>query len=1627
MKRALLEIEKLQSRHRALQSSLAEPIAIVGLGCRFPGGGDDPLSYWRMLRDGVDAIEEVPLERWDLDAFYDPDPSKEGKIYTRWGSFLRDVDRFDSELFGISPREADMMDPQQRILLEVAWEALEDAALSPSELRGDRAGVFMGLMNLDYLERVESPEQFDTHTSTGNAQSVIAGRLSYHLGLRGPALVVDTACSSSLVAVHLACQSLRRKESDMALAGGVNLVLSPLRTVVICRAKMLSPDGRCKVFDSSADGYVRGEGCGVVVLKRLSTAVASGDRILALIRGSAVNQDGPSAGLTVPYGPSQEDVIRSALADGGVEPSAVAFIEAHGSGTALGDPIEIESLTHVFGSRHPLLVGAVKSNVGHLESAAGIAGLIKAVLALRHGEIPPNLHYQDPNPKIPWGELAFQVPTVPVPWPDGDQPRIAGVSSFGFSGTNAHLVVEAARADAEEAAGSSDEPPVARRQHLLTLSAKTEAALRRLTERYQHHFSLPDLPRLADLCATAHTGRAHLEERLAVVGTSAPEIAASLSAFLAGKDPIEVIRGRAGRGPKMAFLFSGQGAQAPGIGRRLYESEPRFRDTLDRCAKILGDRLERSLLSLLFPADGEDADRLHHTANTQPALFALEIALAEQWGLWGVRPSVLLGHSVGELAAAHIAGVFSLEDGLQLAVERGRLMAELTTPGEMWAVEIDEPTAAELIAPFRDQLAIAAVNGPRSIVISGQGAAAREVVATLDEGIRRKRLEVSHAFHSPLMEPMLDAFERIAAKVSFSPPQIPVISNLTGRLAGNEIATPEYWVDHVRRTVRFAEGVRALAAEGCDAYLEVGPRPVLLGLVGGLLSQSILIPTLADQRDDEQQILTSLGRFYTLGGRPDWRQLDGDGIRKVDLPTYPFERRRHWVATTGSSGSRGRHGGRQDRAGGEIQQLLLQGNADAVVERLRNTGELSSQENASLHRVVSELVRQVEREQTANVMEDWLCELRWRPAANLASDETAKEPVNNAENNAQHPGWWLIFADRGGTGAHLARGLAACRRDSVLITDASRPGGEHIESDLAVDPRSQDVREQLLELLAKRREPLEGVVFLWGLDARDQDSHDAEANPARLSEEHARLCGGVLHLLQALVASQRQEISKLWLVTVCGVAVSEQLEEISLSQAPLWGLGRSIALEHPELWGGLLDVDAVGEGAAEQVLQAILDPQAEPHLAIRGGQRHVARLTPAETPPSRRFEISPEASYLVTGGLGGLGLELAAWLAARGARYLVLTGRRGAATEAARVVVRRLEEQGTQVWVEKADVANPEDVDRLFATIAASSPPLRGVIHAAGVLDDGVLLQQSWQRFRSVMAPKVAGSVNLHHKTRELTLDFFVLFSSAASLLGSRGQSNYAAANAFLDALAHYRCYQGLPALSIDWGPWTAVGMARDQENGRVGGLAAISPEQGLQVLERLLAGAGGRRRARPQVGVLSIRPDAFRDIAGDSPIFAELLRHLDVDRDESASVGRVYQELSDLAATERSARLLAWVRQEVARVLGYEAGRLPEKDRGFAELGMDSLMAIELKNRLQRGLDRDFSPTVTFNYPTVETLAWYLIEELFPAQPATSTAVIPARSEVMSPPQSSAQTMTDSEAAAVIAAKFQLLAEEAS
>ncbi|HEY7509196.1 MAG TPA: beta-ketoacyl synthase N-terminal-like domain-containing protein, partial [Vicinamibacteria bacterium] len=898
LKRAFLALEEMKAKLDALEQARREPIAIVGMGCRFPGGADTPEAFWQLLRAGTHAVGEVPKERFDVDALFDADPDAPGRVYARWGAFVRDIDRFDPQHFGIAPREAASLDPQQRLLLEVSWEALEHAGQAPDGLAGSRTGVFVGICSVDYMVlgmRSGQAAATDAYALSGLAHSMASGRLSYVLGLQGPSLSVDTACSSSLVAVHLACESLRAGASRMALAAGVHAMLAPDNMLSYCRSRMLAFDGRCKTFAAGADGFVEGEGCGVVVLKRLCDALADGDRVLAVIRGSAVNQDGPSSGLTAPNGPAQEAVLREALERAGLTPAAVGYVEAHGTGTSLGDPIEVQALGAVLGAGRaaddPVRIGSVKTNLGHLQAAAGVAGLIKLVLSLQHREIPPHLHFEAPNPHVPWPRLPVTVPTELTPWSSPHGPRIGGVSAFGFSGTNAHVLVEEAPAAAPRAGGAE------RSHHLLAVSGRTEAALRDALARWAAHLGGAEDAPLRDLAFTANVGRAHLAHRAVVVAGTAGDAVEKLAALAAGETPAGTSRGyvTGSERPKVAFLFTGQGAQYAGMGRQLFTSQPTFRRALERCDEALRPHLAPPLLEVLF-AEAE-ASPLQDTACTQPALFALEWALAELWRSWGVVPAAVMGHSVGEYVAACVAGVLSLEDALALVAARGRLMGALPAGGGMWAVAAGEERVREAIAAAGGALALAAVNGPEDVVLSGDAAAAEPVVRGLEaSGARVKRLAVSHAFHSPLMDPVLDAFERVAGGVAFAAPRRAIVSNLTGAVAREELTQAAYWRRHLREPVRFADGMAALHRLGCRTFLEIGPHPALLGPARACVPEGAAwLPSLRRGRDEWPQMLESLSELHVRGVEVDWAGFDRDyARRKVVAPRYPFQRERCW-------------------------------------------------------------------------------------------------------------------------------------------------------------------------------------------------------------------------------------------------------------------------------------------------------------------------------------------------------------------------------------------------------------------------------------------------------------------------------------------------------------------------------------------------------------------------------------------------------------------------------------------------------------------------------------------------------------------------------------------------------------
>ena len=1835
--RLLQALNRAVAKLETIEQSKNEPVAIVGLGCRFPQA-KDPEEFWQLLRDGTDAITEVPPERWHLDTYYDPNPDTPGKIYTRWGGFLEAVDEFDPQFFGISPREAAQIDPQQRLLLEVSWEALENAGLVPEHLFGSKTGVFVGITTNDYA-RLLTPDgdlsQIDSYFLAGNPLNAAAGRLSYTLGLRGPSLAIDTACSSSLVTVHSACQSLRNRECDLALAGGVNLILSPENTVALCRARMMAADGRCKTFDAAADGFVRGEGCGIIVLKRLSDAIAAKDRILALIKGSAVNQDGASSGFTVPNKTAQQELIRQALAMAKIEPAEVDYIEAHGTGTSLGDPIEVRALAAVLGAGRspdsPLIIGSVKTNIGHLESAAGIAGLIKVVIALQHREIPPHLHFQQPNPYIDWDKLPVVVPQENQPWSVKDKRRVAGVSSFGASGTNAHVVLEEAPLAEERDANLPERP-----EHLLTISAKTETALRELAQRYHTYLATHPNVSLADICFTSNCGRSHFPHRLSVVASSTAELSTKLGAYTASQETPDIFRGQVQEAtqPKIAWLFTGEGSQYVRMGRQLYETQPVFRQAIDRCESILQSYLDKPLREIIYPPISPSPhlpipqSLLNQTQYTQPALFAIEYALAQLWQSWGIQPEIFMGHGVGEYVAASVAGVFSLEDALKLIVQRGRLMQSLSEEGATVAVFANEELVRAAIQPYLEGVAIAAINGPEHIVISGRRNYLETIIDTSlkIEKIKTSKLKVAHGFPFPASEPILTEFERVATAVTYSPPQIKIISSVTGKLASAEIATPQYWCRHLCQPVRFDLGLATLWQQNARVLVEIGSKPTLLEISRQNLSEEetnnlAFLPSLTSERSDWQQMLQSLGQLYVRGIAVDWSGFHQEPYRSIELPTYPFQRQRYWseslkptfgiksscqkeiehplldkklqspllqetlfesylsinllpflqdhrvyqqivvpgayyialllgasqltsrksecqlenilfhqamaiaeeesrivqlalapqeagsasfkiisLATdTAEDNSWQVHGtgkiftklqevsvtatepsvlneiqmrcpeqldGREFyRVLGQRTQIvhglsfrwietIWRGNGEALclmkvpyqlnrveadwlhpglvdscfqllaattldlattfvplsIEKFRFFHLPQGSQlwcHASLRRIdetekeivgdiqlfdstgeaIAEIIGLTFRKASLQALlhsiqpdlNDWLYEITWVPQHRKANRETLSEVES---------GSWLVFADRGGVGVRLMRELQA-RGDRCIVVTLGSGYLKADEDRYQVNPTSPEDFRRLLKESFSDRLPLRGVLHLWSLAELGQD-----LTLQTLQQAQVTSCASALHLVQALATAQWSKSPRLWLVTQGSQRVETMPNSLQVQQSPLWGLGHTISLEHPDLRCTCLDLDPSTTAApVSNLLAELLSPDLENRIAYRQGVRYLARLVKHQAALSKtRSEIAirGDASYLITGGLGALGLKVARWLVERGARSLALIGRSETSTTA-QETVEQLEQQGAKISIVRADVSNQEEMAGVLDKICAAMPPLKGIIHAAGRLDDGVLLNLDWERLRRVMAPKVAGAWNLHFLTKDLPLDFFVCFSSVSSILGSPGQGNYAAANAFLDALSHHRQELGLSGLSINWGPWADSGMAaklgnRDRQRLIAEGIAPIPSQRGLQVLGELL----GSDTA--QVGVLPVNWSKFlQQFAPHTPppLFSELSNKM---RSPSKQL-ELLERLQTASPEARHSLLTTYLRERIARVLGLNAARI-DAAASLNNLGLDSLMAIELRNLAQTELALDIPVVKFIEDLSIVSLATQLSEQLVTDAETPSEFLARSRSE---------------------------------
>ncbi|MDI1475030.1 type I polyketide synthase [Polyangium sp. y55x31] len=1542
----LTALRNAKSRIAELEARAHEPIAVVGIGCRFPGGRS-PETFWATMAAGADMIREVPESRL-------LGPWPEG--VPRWAGLLDDEpDRFDAAFFGISPREAQSLDPQQRLLLEVSWEALENAGFVPERLHGSRTGVYVGLCFTDYRQRLRLRpiEERDAGDFTGNLASTAAGRLSYVLGLRGPAVTVDTACSSSLVSVHLACQSLRDGEIDLALAGGVNLILSERTTAAVALLQALSPEGRCKTFDASANGFVRGEGAGVVVLKRLSDAQRDGDTILALVRGSAVNQDGRSTGLTAPNVLAQEALLRDALRNARVEPHEVGFIECHGTGTSLGDPIETDAIRSVFGAERKdgsrLWLGALKTNIGHLEAAAGIAGFIKVVLALGQRRLPPNLHLRHLNPRVRIAGTPLAPLAESIPWSPVGNRRLGGVSSFGLSGTNAHVLLEEAPAKAD--AGRAKEPAWLP----FLVSGRSAAALKAQAARLGEHVEAHPASSLTDVAYSLATRRTHFEHRAVVIAEDRRSLGDALSALARGERSPGLVSDQRRRAGKLALLFTGQGSQYAGMGRALYETYPVYRETFDAVCSRFDGLLDEPLSALVLANDAPgDRGALHRTQYTQPALFALEVSLYALLASWGVKPDVLAGHSIGEIVAAHVAGVFSLDDACALVAARARLMGALPEGGAMVALQATEQEVLAWLPAHGGRVDIAAQNGPEATVIAGDEDAVLAVEAIVRAmGRKTTRLSVSHAFHSPRMDAMLEAFRRAVRGLEFRAPRIPLVSNVTGKRAtAEELCSAEYWVAHARRAVRWHDGMRTLEAEGVGTYLELGPQGVLSGLGPACLSEegeesaAAFFPALRKNADGVQTLLSALAGLFARGVDVDWAAFFAPlSARPVALPTYAFQRERYWLEGTAA----------QDLPRGSAHSLDEAGFWEAV-ER-GDFGRVSAVLG------VDDGGERLALDTTVSVLSRWRQRLREQSALDSLRYRIEWKPLDPPEVRALEGTCWLVLGEH----------ERACSVETIL-REALEERGVRVESIVLSDADAD--RERIAASLRAGRSdaaPPRAVFSLLSLDER----------PA--FGEAALSLGSIRALALAQALGDIGLEAPLFFVTSGAVSIGRSDRLMHPVQALSWGLGRVFALEHPERWGGLVDIagplDAAGRA---RLVAALFGSGGEDQIAVRRSATYACRLGRApRQDEAERPAFRPRGTVLVTGGTGSIGSEVGRWLARLGAEHIVLTSRRGADAPGARELGAELEALGAKVTLVACDVAERAEVDALVRRLDAEQTPIRSVFHAAGVTNDTAFAETNAEELRRIVAGKAAGAWHLHEALAAAPLDAFVVFSSVAGVLGNGHQGAYAAANAFLDALVEHRVGSGLTGLSIAWGMWGGAGMAAEasvQEHLRRRGFRAMAPVDALRAMQRSLEHGESAivvadidwsrfapwfAAARPRA-LLAGMPEA--SAAMDAPSTSAA---------SASAAGDLLLELRSVGEHERKARLVSLVLQETAIVLGHKSAQRLDPLSGFMDLGLDSLMAVGLRQRLRRATGVSLPATLAFDHPSPDHVARFLLDKL--------------------------------------------------
>ncbi|WP_272933128.1 type I polyketide synthase [Actinacidiphila reveromycinica] len=1551
-----------------------DPVAVVAMGCRFPGGVRTPEDLWELVASGTDAVSAFPTDRgWDIDAIYHPDPEHPGTSYVRAGGFGQAFGDFDPGFFGISPREALAMDPQQRLLLETSWEAFERAGIDPTALRGSQTGVFVGASPSGYSA---SLGDLDGHMITGNAASVMSGRISYVLGLQGPAVTVDTACSSALVALHQAAQALRNGECSLALAGGAWVTANPAVFVGFSQTQGLAPDGRCKAFGAGADGMGIGEGVGVLLLERLSDARRNGHDVLAVVRASAVNQDGASNGLTAPNGPSQQRVIRAALAAAGLTGDEVDAVEAHGTGTVLGDPIEAQALLATYGQErsedHPLWLGSVKSNIGHTQAAAGVAGVIKMVMALRHGVLPRTLHAEEPSPHVDWSAGNVRLLTEPLPWTPEGRPRRAGVSAFGMSGTNVHTILEQAP---EPPAAEPDGPatPLVTGVVPWPLTSRTADGLAAQAGRLAR-LTGAQAPADGDVAWSLATTRSVFEHRAVVLGGEGVDISAAegVRVLAEGGAAPSVITNAAGDVGKAVFVFPGQGAQWVGMGRELYASSPVFAARLAECAAALAPLVEWSLVDVLLGVEG--APGLETAEVVQPALWAVMVSLAALWEAAGVTPDAVVGHSQGEVAAATVAGVLSLEDGARVVVVRSRALSGLGDGGGMVSVVMPEERVLPLMEPWGDRLSVAAVNAPAATVVSGEARALEEFEAELAKArIMRWRVPetdfVAHSARVEALEPLLAAE---LAGVTARAGRVPMFSTALSRWLAGEEADAGYWYANVRRTVRFADAVRALAGEGFHTFIEVSPHPTLEAAVADTFDDTgtAVVPVVSGTTHQDSsgavQLLSVMARAWAKGVPVDWAKVVGGGTR-VDLPTYAFQRRRYWpepAAVRGPGAASPAGEGSSPAAEAEFWSAVENGDLRALGDTLALDGRRSFDE------VVPALAAWRRRARERAVTDSWRYRVSWTAVADPDTDRLT--------------GTWLV--------------VTPPRADSPAepIAAALRGRGAHV-----VEIEGDTGREVLARRLAAAADDgtgLSGVVSLLALE---------EAALPGLPEVPAGLAG-TLALVQAL--GDLGFDAPLWALTRGAVATGAGEALTNPLQAQVWGLGRVVALESRDRWGGLIDLPPVLDDRAAARLCGVLAGCGEDQVALRGAgitARRLVHAPRAETAP--RAEDTADAwtgrgTALLTGGTGALAAQVADWLAARGTERVVLTSRSGAGAAGAATLAADLAARGTRVEIVACDAAVRGQVAGVLARIGAGGPPLTAVVHTAGTLDDGLLDGLDAHRLASVLAAKALGATHLHELTADLDLDAFVLFSSAAATLGGAGQGNYAAANAYLDALAEHRAGHGLTGVSLAWGPWAGGGVAEAndavRQRMRRGALPPMEPDLALKVFGHALTGPDSLLAVMdvdwPQFATapapfIADLPEVAAAVAESAATPADGNAPAALDKAELA------EQLGGMPPAEQERALIELVRTGASAVLGHGSTDTIDADRAFSDLGFDSLTSLEMRQQVSRVTGLRLPATLLFDHPTPAVLARHLRVELFgdaeavPEAPAAPAAPTPA------------------------------------